>query len=132
MNSRVWVECLLISSLAHFAEAASWDPAAAAGYLDKREAWWQSWPRAQRDHDTTCISCHSVLPYAIGRPALRARLNDDKPAAPERTMLAYIEKRVSPCGSSCPSFQLHNQQLTQSSALLPNFEKSVVAEWRDE
>jgi squalene-hopene/tetraprenyl-beta-curcumene cyclase len=76
------------------AGAASWNAAAAAGYLDNRETWWQNWPRSQRDHNTTCVSCHSVLPYALGRPALRAVLNDEKVSATERTMLASIEKRV--------------------------------------
>ncbi|HLI82545.1 MAG TPA: hypothetical protein VKV17_01440 [Bryobacteraceae bacterium] len=76
------------------AAAASWDAAAAAGYLDARETWWQSWPRSQRDHQTACVSCHSVLPYAMGRPALRARRHEGELAGPERTMLAYIEKRV--------------------------------------
>lgn len=85
---------LLCSSLIAIGHAASWDAGAAAGYLDHRESWWQSWPKAQRDHDTTCVSCHTVLPYAVGRPALRERLHQDEQTAPERTMLAYIEKRV--------------------------------------
>jgi squalene-hopene/tetraprenyl-beta-curcumene cyclase len=85
---------ILFSALASAAAAASWDAGKAASYLDTRETWWQSWDKAQRDHQTTCVSCHSVLPYAIGRPALRARLHDAQPSAPERTMLAYVEKRV--------------------------------------
>jgi len=95
MNSLALITSLLVTSLVPMAQAASWDAGAAAGYLDNRETWWQNWPRSQRDHETTCVSCHTVLPYALGRPALRARLNDDKQLSPERTMLAYIEKRVS-------------------------------------
>jgi hypothetical protein len=72
----------------------SWDPGAAASYLDSRQTWWQAWPRAQRDRDTACVSCHTVLPYATGRAALRAPLKEDKPSVPERTMLSYVEKRV--------------------------------------
>jgi squalene-hopene/tetraprenyl-beta-curcumene cyclase len=94
-TSLVLIASLVTASLLFAAgEAASWNPKAAAGYLDNREAWWQSWPRAQRDHDTTCVSCHTVLPYVVGRPALRAILNDNQPTAAERTMLAYVEKRV--------------------------------------
>ncbi len=48
----------------------SWNPAAAAQYLDQREAWWMAWPAAARDHGTFCVSCHTALTYAIARPAL--------------------------------------------------------------
>jgi squalene-hopene/tetraprenyl-beta-curcumene cyclase len=94
MNVRLAVGGVLFFSVALPASAASWDATAAAGYLDSRETWWQSWEKSQRDHDTHCVSCHSVLPYAVGRPAVRERLKDGQPAAPERTMLAFIEKRV--------------------------------------
>ena len=76
------------------AQTSNWNPGAAASYLDNREGWWQSWPRAQRDQQTACVSCHTVLPYAMARPILRARLNQQELAAPERTLLAFIEKRV--------------------------------------
>src|SRR5580692_12541184 len=49
----------------------SWDPKAAAAYLDQRAAWWMGWQGASRDHQTFCISCHTALPYALSRPALR-------------------------------------------------------------
>ena len=45
--------------------AHSWDPKAAAAYLDRRQSWWMSWPRAQRDHETFCVSCHTAVPYAL-------------------------------------------------------------------
>ena len=52
-----------------------WNPQQAANYLDRREIWWQQWPRAQKDHGTLCISCHTTLPYALVRPALRRQLH---------------------------------------------------------
>jgi squalene-hopene/tetraprenyl-beta-curcumene cyclase len=58
---------------------------AATAYLDSRLDWWLHWPNAVRDHDTSCVSCHTALPYALARPALRAALNEREPAAPERT-----------------------------------------------
>jgi squalene-hopene/tetraprenyl-beta-curcumene cyclase len=42
--------------------ATSWDQKAAAAYLDRRQEWWMSWPKAQRDHDTFCVSCHTAVP----------------------------------------------------------------------
>lgn len=74
--------------------AAAWNARAAAAYLDGRQAWWQQWPNAARDHDTACVSCHTALPYALARPALRRALGEHDLAAPERTMLGNVEKRV--------------------------------------
>lgn len=73
---------------------ATWDRAAAARYLDSRQAWWQSWDRAQKDHGTLCVSCHTQAPFALARPALRAALAEQQPGPAEDAMLASIEKRV--------------------------------------
>jgi D-alanine-D-alanine ligase len=54
-----------------------WDRQAAAAYLDGRMGWWAGWPSAARDHETFCVSCHTSLPYALARPALRAALAFD-------------------------------------------------------
>ena len=66
----------------------AWDAKSATAYLDARQVWWRSWPTAARDHDTVCISCHSALPYAMARPALRSRLNETGPSANETKLLA--------------------------------------------
>jgi hypothetical protein len=55
--------------------ANTWNPKAAAAYLDRRQAWWMEWPRAQRDHGTFCVSCHTAVPYALSRSALRSALD---------------------------------------------------------
>src|SRR5262245_28524969 len=67
---------------------------AAAAYLDNRIEWWVHWPNAARDHDTSCVSCHTALPYAIARPALHAALSEHEQAAGERVLLANVVKRV--------------------------------------
>jgi squalene-hopene/tetraprenyl-beta-curcumene cyclase len=97
----------MISALAAFAmswfptathaasnDQASWDSKAAAAYLDQRADWWMGWPQSARDHDTFCISCHTALPYALGRPALRTALGEQSPSASERKLLANVTKRV--------------------------------------
>jgi len=76
------------------APAAAWNARAAAAYLDARQAWWTTWPTAQRDHDTACVSCHTVLPYALARPALAASLAEHELPGAERTMLEQVGKRV--------------------------------------
>ena len=56
------------------AGSTSWNEKAAAAYLDGRLGWWIGWPTAARDHETFCVSCHTVAPYAVARPALRSAL----------------------------------------------------------
>ena len=72
-------------------ESDTWDPEAAAVYLDSRQALWMEWPTAARDHGTFCVSCHSTVPYALARTVLRA----DAPGVVERRLLENIETRVS-------------------------------------
>jgi len=73
---------------------ASWDPKAAAAYLDQREATWMQWPGAVRDHGTFCVSCHTAVPYIMSRPALRSALAENGPSAGERELLANVTRRV--------------------------------------
>ena len=72
----------------------SWDQRAAAGYLDQRLSWWMAWPRAGRDHETFCVSCHTAVPYALSRPALRRALAEEAPSVNERRLLDNVTKRV--------------------------------------
>jgi len=74
--------------------ASSWDPKAAAAYLDRRQSWWMEWPRAQRDHETFCVSCHTAVPYALSRSALRTALAEQAPSPNERRLLDTVTKRV--------------------------------------
>jgi squalene-hopene/tetraprenyl-beta-curcumene cyclase len=74
---------------------ATWNRQAAAAYLDQRSTWWTTWPNAQRDHGTFCVSCHTALPYALARPALRQPLGESAPSPTEAALLANITKRVS-------------------------------------
>jgi squalene-hopene/tetraprenyl-beta-curcumene cyclase len=74
--------------------AAAWNRQTAAAYLDQRSVWWSTWPTAQRDHGTFCVSCHTALPYALARPTLRRALGESAPSAGEAAMLASIVKRV--------------------------------------
>jgi squalene-hopene/tetraprenyl-beta-curcumene cyclase len=72
----------------------SWSPKAAAAYLDRRESWWMAWPPAARDHGTFCVSCHTAVPYALARPALRGALGEEAPSENERKVLESVAKRV--------------------------------------
>src|SRR3974390_3098055 len=70
------------------------DLKAAAGYLDQRANWWMGWQSAARDHETFCTSCHTALPYALSRAALRGALGEASPSAAEQKVLANVTKRV--------------------------------------
>src|SRR5580700_5980417 len=82
--------------LAHAAsnDVGSWDTKAAAAYLDQRADWWLGWPQSVRDHDTHCVSCHTAVPYALSRPALRSALGEQSPSVTEQKLLANVTKRV--------------------------------------
>lgn len=71
-----------------------WNATKAAAYLDQRIAWWTTWPGSARDHGTFCISCHTALPYALARPALRAALKESGPALGERKLWENVTTRV--------------------------------------
>jgi squalene-hopene/tetraprenyl-beta-curcumene cyclase len=101
--------CLLAGAMAGCARPASkvsnlkvsnpkvsntWNPKTAAAYLDYREAWWSGWTGSARDHGTFCVSCHTALPYALSRPALRDALAERGPTDDERRLIENVTKRV--------------------------------------
>jgi hypothetical protein len=86
------------------AQPQTWNKQAAAKFLDDRETWWQGWPRAQKDHGTVCISCHTVVPYAMARPELRRDLTEPTMPAAEQAMLASVEKRVGDWAAMAPFY----------------------------
>jgi squalene-hopene/tetraprenyl-beta-curcumene cyclase len=85
----------VVSGASNSNTAEKWSPAAAAKYLDERATWWESWPPSQRDHQTVCVSCHTILPYALSRPKLTKMLLEQKIPEPEQAVLQHVEKRVS-------------------------------------
>jgi squalene-hopene/tetraprenyl-beta-curcumene cyclase len=72
----------------------SFNGKAAAAYLDGRMNWWSTWPVSARDHGTFCVSCHTVLPYAMSRPALRHTLEEAMPSPTEVKLRDDVVKRV--------------------------------------
>lgn len=72
----------------------SWNQKGAAAYLDYREGWWAAWPHAARDHQTFCVSCHTAVPYALSRSALRDGVGETAASPNERALLEDVTKRV--------------------------------------
>jgi squalene-hopene/tetraprenyl-beta-curcumene cyclase len=82
----------------------NWDATRAAAYLDSREVWWQGWAPAQKDHGTICISCHTVVPYAMARPSLRQAADETAMSAPEKVLTGSVEKRVGSWSQMAPFY----------------------------
>jgi len=121
------------SAAAYVSHLKNWNPSAAARYLDTREVWWQNWPPAQMDHGTICISCHTVLPYALVRPVLRQQLDEKEMTGPETAMPASIEKRVTNWSEMTPFYtdeaagpgktaQSHATEAVLNAVILSNYD----------
>src|SRR5262249_25542142 len=64
-----------------------WDKAKAAQSLDRRAEDWFKFSGANRGQGaskSSCVSCHSLLPYALARPVLRGVSHDDRPTPFEK------------------------------------------------
>jgi squalene-hopene/tetraprenyl-beta-curcumene cyclase len=88
------VGAFTVSRHAESSATTSWDQRTAAAYLDRRASWWMEWPKSARDHQTFCVSCHTAVPYALSRSALRKPLAESAPSANERRLLDNVTKRV--------------------------------------
>src|SRR5438105_14057842 len=99
-NLRWMVAAIVVASLdggaacGGDAPAPTWSPAAAAKYLDGRADAWLAWSGAARGQGTTCISCHTTLPFALARPALAASLGETRAGATENKFIVNLKKRV--------------------------------------
>lgn len=91
---KIIAAAILLLSGFSTAHAGSWSAERAAAYLDQRAAWWADWKPASRDQGTFCISCHTTLPYALSRPALRMPLGERGPSPVEHRLLENVRKRV--------------------------------------
>ncbi len=96
------VTCVLLSTfvstlgsqLSTTADTSGWNPVAAAQYLDGRAEWWTTWSNAARDSGTYCMSCHTTLPYALARPALRRALGESAPSPVEEKIFGNLLRRA--------------------------------------
>jgi squalene-hopene/tetraprenyl-beta-curcumene cyclase len=78
-------------------EPASWKKAEAGQYLDERAKTWFSFSSAGRGEaatKTACVSCHTIVPYALARPALRRLTGADQPTDFEVKLLVQTKMRV--------------------------------------
>src|SRR5436190_1350433 len=78
------------------AAAAGWNRAAAAAYLDQRmDEWFAKGDKLRTGAgEMTCVSCHTVIPYALARPALRRAMHVNAPTLQEARLVEETSRRV--------------------------------------
>jgi squalene-hopene/tetraprenyl-beta-curcumene cyclase len=77
-------------------EPAPWKKVEAGQYLDERAKTWFAFPSAVRgeaERKTTCVSCHTLLPYALARPVLRQLTGAAQPTEYEQRLLEQMRLR---------------------------------------
>ncbi len=75
-----------------------WNMRTASQYLDGRGTEWFKFDGARRGEgaaSVSCVSCHTLLPYALARPALRRVSGDKVPTEMEAKLLEQVKNRVS-------------------------------------
>lgn len=79
------------------APSSDWNRAAAAAYLDYRmDEWFARGDKLRTGEGrTTCVSCHTVIPYALARPALRQAMRVATPTVQEARLADETSRRVS-------------------------------------
>jgi len=107
--------CTAAGMRADTPDVKTWSPKAAAAYLDGRAAWWVTWPSAARDHETFCVSCHTAVPYALARPALRAPLGERERTPTELKLLDNVGRRVALWKDVAPFYPDQTRGLPKSS-----------------
>jgi squalene-hopene/tetraprenyl-beta-curcumene cyclase len=93
----------------------SWNRQAAAAALDQRQTWWASWPSAQRDRGTFCVSCHTALSYALARPMLRGSLGERQVSSAETALVENVLKRVRQWNEVAPFYPDQTRGLPKTS-----------------
>jgi len=98
----------------------AWDKEAAATFLDDRMDLWFDKARKLRTGrgTTTCVSCHTVVPYALARPALRKAAGVSQPTPQETKLLGETLRRVDTYGSHEPLVASQGEQSRGTEAVL--------------
>ncbi|MEZ5292862.1 MAG: hypothetical protein R2745_17405 [Vicinamibacterales bacterium] len=106
--------------------AEAWDAAAAARYLDARmDLWWaKAKPLKTGGGTTTCLSCHTAIPYALARPVLRMAMGVAEPTAHEARIQETLRLRVEHLGDEAPYYDHTEAKKTESAGV-----EAVTAAW---
>lgn len=93
----VLIVVLVACPMARSVGEKSWKPDEARKYLDERQKAWFAFSSADRGEGetrTSCVSCHTVLPFALVRPVLRKLVNAETATEHENKLVAQTRMRV--------------------------------------
>jgi squalene-hopene/tetraprenyl-beta-curcumene cyclase len=101
-HPKIWIPILAIGLLvsptrSKASDPVGWDTQSAARYLDARAGEWEAFRGADRGEGAdkiSCVSCHTSMSYALGRPVLRHVERNDRPTAHEDRLLEQVRRRV--------------------------------------
>src|SRR6267143_2589338 len=97
-------------------ESGSWNREGAAKYLDDRMDVW--FAQAKKLHtgqgETACISCHTAVPYALSRPALRRAMHVATATTQEVRLLEGVIRRVETYDAHQPFYDFNEAKKTES------------------
>jgi squalene-hopene/tetraprenyl-beta-curcumene cyclase len=101
-------------------KSTAWDQQAAAKYLDDRmDLWFEKAKKLQTGRgNTSCVSCHTVVPYVLARPVLRKATGVSKPTPQEAKLLDQTLRRVETYGSHEPLYKNKDEQSRGTEAVL--------------
>src|SRR2546427_979682 len=98
------------------AEQGGWDREGAAKYLDERmDAWFANAKKLRTGQgETTCVSCHTVVPYALSRPVLRRAMHVSTRTPQEVRLLEGVARRVETYDAHQPFYDGSEGKKTES------------------
>lgn len=88
---------LVTNSICDADDQQTWSGERAASYLDTRAKAWFEWSVPERGNGATkssCICCHTLVPYAVARPVLRKFTNETNASEYETRLLEQTRMRV--------------------------------------
>jgi len=100
--------------------SAGWDAQAAAKYLDDRMSlWFEKADKLHTDKNpTSCVSCHTTVPYAMARAALRKARGQTQATPQETKLLDETVRRVNTYDSHEPLYESKEEQSRGTEAVL--------------
>jgi hypothetical protein len=96
--------------------ATEWNRQSAAAYLDERMDLW--FARAKKletgEGETSCVSCHTTIPYMLARSSLRRAMGVNRPTPHETRILDEVARRVDTYDSHQPLYDFSDDKKTES------------------
>ncbi|HEY3134506.1 MAG TPA: hypothetical protein VGL29_00510 [Blastocatellia bacterium] len=93
-----------------------WDREGAAKYLDDRmDVWFANAKKLQTgETETSCVSCHTTVPYVLARPALRRAMHVNTATPQELRLIEETMRRVESYEAKRPLYDNNDSKKLES------------------